>query len=181
MACIQLASWVVILGAVAIGSSQAGLRAPPPRPVIETCFVPGPTDCAELIANEIDRSRATLDMQAYNFTEPHIAAALIRAEARGVHVRVVLDKRAPTERGGKADAVASAGIPVYIDVQPRIAHNKIILLDGTSVIGGSFNYTESADRFNAENVTIIHDPDTACAFEANFAHRLALSEPYVRE
>ena len=41
-----------------------------------------------------------------------------------------------------------------------------------------FFYTESADRFNAENVTIIRDASTARAFEANFASRLAVSEPY---
>ena len=43
-------------------------------------------------------------------------------------------------------------MPSWIDSLPRIAHNKAIVVDGHLVIGGSYNYTASAEHRNAENV-----------------------------
>jgi phosphatidylserine/phosphatidylglycerophosphate/cardiolipin synthase-like enzyme len=46
------------------------------------------------------------------------------------------------------------------------------------VIGGSFNYTEEADKKNAENATFITSPVVAKWYEQDFAYRKTLSTPY---
>jgi phospholipase D len=56
-------------------------------------------------------------------------------------------------RSGSAAALASAGVPVWIDSPSGIAHNKFMIVDDDLVIGGSFNYTAAARARNAENVT----------------------------
>ena len=132
------------------------------------CFVPGPVDCAGVAAAEIAKAQRTIDMQSYNFTEPQIAQALIDAHARGVTVRLISDKSGPKERGGKAEVVAMAGIPVWIDYVPRIAHNKVMVIDGGTVLTGSFNWTVSADRNNAENLLVLREAALAAVYEANF-------------
>ena len=38
------------------------------------------------------------------------------------------------------------GIPVWIANKPAMAHNKIMIIDGTEVITGSFNFTDSAQK-----------------------------------
>ncbi|XVN43650.1 MAG: phospholipase D-like domain-containing protein [Candidatus Rickettsia vulgarisii] len=38
---------------------------------------------------------------------------------------------------------------------PGIAHNKIMIIDKSKVITGSFNFINSADKRNAENVLLI--------------------------
>ena len=53
------------------------------------------------------------------------------------------------------------GIPVWIDTRPAIAHNKILIIDGTEVITGSFNFTDSAQNRNAENLVFISDDKVA--------------------
>jgi phosphatidylserine/phosphatidylglycerophosphate/cardiolipin synthase-like enzyme len=146
------------------------------QPATQVCFVPGPVDCALQAVAQIDLAQHTLDMQSYNFTEPHIAAALIQAHARGVTVRLISDKTGPSEKGGQTEAVAKAGIPVWIDYEPRIAHNKVMVIDGVTVLTGSFNWTTSADQHNAENLLVLHDAQLAAQYEANFASRLADSE-----
>ena len=140
------------------------------------CFVPGPDDCAMVAAAEIEKATKTVDMQAYQYTEPHIAQAILAARARGVTVRLVVDKTAVNERNGETQPMVSAGIPVWVDYHPHIAHNKVIVLDGSEVIGGSFNYSTNADLHNAENMTIFRDPAFAAAYERNFESRLAASE-----
>jgi hypothetical protein len=43
---------------------------------IKVCFVPGPQDCAFVAADAIAAARRSIDVQAYNFTEPQITQAL---------------------------------------------------------------------------------------------------------
>ena len=44
-----------------------------------------------------------------------------------------------------------------IDAEHAIAHNKVMIIDGETVITGSFNFTKAAEENNAENLLIIHD------------------------
>jgi phosphatidylserine/phosphatidylglycerophosphate/cardiolipin synthase-like enzyme len=144
---------------------------------ITVCFVPGPKDCASVVAAEIAKAQQSIDMQAYGFTEPQIAQALLDAHDRGVKIRLISDKTGPHEKGGKVEVLAVAGIPVWIDYVPRIAHNKVIIIDGNTALTGSLNWTVSANRRNAENLLVVRDPVLAQAFEANFESRLQMSEP----
>lgn len=141
------------------------------------CFTPG-EDCEALIVAEIARARTSIELQAYSFTAPEIAKAIVAAKARGVHVMAIVDKSQRTERYTGATFLANAGIPVLVDEKPAIAHNKVIVIDGAVTIGGSFNYTRSAQERNAENVTITYDPRVAAAFSANIGRRAAVSVPY---
>jgi phosphatidylserine/phosphatidylglycerophosphate/cardiolipin synthase-like enzyme len=55
-----------------------------------------------------------------------------------------------------------------IDSKHQIAYNKIILIDGRTVITGSFNFTTNAEKSNAENLLIIHDrPDLYQLYQSN--------------
>lgn len=168
-----------------------GRAHPPDMPIAEfaalgrgaVCFTTGRgstagSDCAALAVHEIDRARREILVQAYSFTEPHIITALIAAANRGVHVMLLVDKSAPRLRGEGVDACARAGIAVAVDDRPRIAHNKVMVIDGTTVLTGSFNWSKSAETANAENLLVIHAPALAAAYAANFTRRLKVSEPY---
>ncbi len=47
------------------------------------------------------------------------------------------------------------GVRVLIDDHHKTANNKIILIDSSTVITGSFNFTKAAEEKNAENILII--------------------------
>jgi phosphatidylserine/phosphatidylglycerophosphate/cardiolipin synthase-like enzyme len=96
-------------------------------------------------------------VQAYSFTSASIAKALLEAHERGVQVQVILDKSQGTEKYSSADFLANQGVPTMIDANHAIAHNKIIIIDGETVITGSFNFTKAAQEKNAEKVLIIRD------------------------
>jgi len=158
-------------GIVAVGDLGPG----------EVCFTTGNhstegADCAALIVREIDAASASLLVQAYNFTERRIIAAIIAAYRRGVPVTVIVDKTSMRQRGEGVTAVRAAGIPVFVDRKPRIAHNKVIVIDGTTVITGSFNFSARAECCNAENLLIVRSPALAAAYAANFARRRSVSE-----
>ena len=75
-------------------------------------------------------------VQAYSFTSAPIAKALVDAHKRGVDVRVILDKSQRTEKYSSADFVAHAGILTLIDAKHAIAHNKVMVIDGETVLTG---------------------------------------------
>ena len=47
-------------------------------------------------------------------------------------------------------------------------HHKVIVIDGQTVIFGSFNFTRNAAEDNDENVLIIDDPSVAALFLDEF-------------
>jgi phosphatidylserine/phosphatidylglycerophosphate/cardiolipin synthase-like enzyme len=135
--------------------------------------------CTAAIVREIGLAQTTLKVQAYYFTSANIAKAVVDAARRGVEVTVLLDKSQQSQRYSSATFLRNAGIQVFIDSQHPIAHNKIILIDGRTIITGSFNYTKAAEEANAENLLIIHDKlDLYTAYDQNFTHHLEHSAEY---
>jgi phospholipase D len=157
----------------------AAAEGPAPVTTAEVCFTLGAADCGAFAVAAIERARRSLLVHAYNFTEPRIVAAVIAAHRRGVAVAVIVDKITAHQRGEGVDAVADAGIPTYVDRHPRIAHNKVMVIDGEIVLTGSFNWSVNAERYNAENLLEIRSHALAAYYAENFARRRAVSEAYV--
>jgi phosphatidylserine/phosphatidylglycerophosphate/cardiolipin synthase-like enzyme len=131
--------------------------------------------CTDAVVSAIDQARKNVLVQAYSFTSAPIAQALVNAKRRGVDVQVILDKSQRSERYSGATYLANEGIPVSIDSDHRIAHNKVMIIDGQTVITGSFNFTKSAESGNAENVLLIlHAPELASKYAENWKLHLAV-------
>ena len=124
--------------------------------------------CTEAIVKEIGKSRTSILVQAYSFTSASIAQALVEAQKHGVKIEVILDKSNVTDKYSAAVFLLHAGIPTRIDAAHAIAHNKIIVIDGETVITGSFNFTKAAEEKNAENLLIISDKSLAEKYIANW-------------
>ncbi len=59
-----------------------------------------------------------------------------------------------------------------MDGEHAIAHNKVIVVDGETVVTGSYNFTQQAERRNAENLLVLHDAALAGKYGGNWeAHR----------
>jgi phosphatidylserine/phosphatidylglycerophosphate/cardiolipin synthase-like enzyme len=102
----------------------------------------------------------------------------VDAHKRGVRVEVILDKSQRTEKYSAADFLAHAGIPTRIDAQHRIAHNKVMVIDGAVVITGSFNFTKGAEHENAENLLVIQSRDLAAQYTWNWEAHAAHADAY---
>jgi phosphatidylserine/phosphatidylglycerophosphate/cardiolipin synthase-like enzyme len=105
--------------------------------------------------------------------------ALLDAHKRGVQVQVILDKSQRSEKYSSADFLANQGVPTMIDANHAIAHNKVMIIDGETLITGSFNFTKAAQTQNAENLLIILDPALAAMYTQNWEVHRQYSQPYV--
>jgi phosphatidylserine/phosphatidylglycerophosphate/cardiolipin synthase-like enzyme len=111
-------------------------------------------------------------VQAYSFTSAPITHALLKAHRRGIKVEVILDKSQKNQKYSSFTFLTNTGIPTYIDAEHTIAHNKIILIDRSVVITGSFNFTKAAEEKNAENLLIIRSKELTRLYLDNwFRHR----------
>jgi phosphatidylserine/phosphatidylglycerophosphate/cardiolipin synthase-like enzyme len=135
-------------------------------------------NCTEAIVKEINAARSEILVQAYSFTSAPIAKALVDAHKRRVKVEAVLDKSQRREKYTSATFLANMGIPTYIDDRHAIAHNKIIVIDGKTVITGSFNFTKAAEEKNAENLLIISSKELAKIYINNWMKHKEHSEVY---
>jgi phosphatidylserine/phosphatidylglycerophosphate/cardiolipin synthase-like enzyme len=144
---------------------------------VEVYFSPK-SGCTDAIVRELSAAKSTVLVQAYSFTSARIAKALLDAHKRGVKVQVILDKSQRTEKYSEADFLVNAGIPMFIDAQHAIAHNKIMVIDGATVITGSFNFTRAAEENNAENLLVIRDKAIAEKYANNWKAHAGHSEPY---
>ena len=134
--------------------------------------------CTDAVVRELSEAKKEILVQAYSFTSTPIAKALIEAQKRGVKCRVILDKSQRTEKYSEADFLIHEGIETWIDFIPKIAHNKIIIIDRKTVITGSFNFTKAAEKWNAENLLVIDNKRLAKDYAENWQKRLELSMPY---
>jgi phosphatidylserine/phosphatidylglycerophosphate/cardiolipin synthase-like enzyme len=156
---------VVLCGPAAQGIDVDIGRVPP----LEVYFSPHDGATAAIV-RELDRARVEILVQAYSFTSAPIAESLLKAHKRGIKVAVILDKSQKTQKYSSATFLAHARIPTYIDAEHAIAHNKIILIDRSVVITGSFNFTKAAEERNAENLLIIRSKDLVKPYLDNWQH-----------
>ena len=164
----------LIMAAYGFGRYQAPSLGNPP---VQVYFSPN-GGCSDAIIKQIDNSKSEILVQAYSFTSTTIAKALIEAHKRGVKVEAILDKSQKTQKYSGATFLANSRIPTFIDSAHAIAHNKIMIIDGKTVITGSFNFTKAAESKNAENLLIIQSPELAKLYTENWRHHREHSEPY---
>jgi phosphatidylserine/phosphatidylglycerophosphate/cardiolipin synthase-like enzyme len=134
--------------------------------------------CTDAIIRELNKAKSTVLVQAYSFTSAPIAKTLLNAHKRRVKVEVILDKSQRTQKYSSATFLFNTGITTKIDVEHAIAHNKVMIIDGETVITGSFNFTTAAENKNAENLLIIHDKKLASFYIKNWQEHDRHSEVY---
>jgi phosphatidylserine/phosphatidylglycerophosphate/cardiolipin synthase-like enzyme len=140
---------------------------------VQVAFTPGdPVD--EILVGVIGQARQQVLVQAFSFTHQRIARALVDAHRRGVRVEVLADDRQDRQLDGSVLAeLVRNGVTVWLDPRQSSAHNKVLIVDaGTPaavLVTGSYNFTWSAQRRNAENILVMRgNPDLAAAFVANW-------------
>ncbi len=128
---------------------------------------------ASCIANEPFRGQS-----AGNPAETAVFAVNRGSWATSVSIIVGMRQSRRGEKYTSADFVAHAGIPTLIDSKHAIAHSKVMVIDGATVITGSFNFTKAAEEKNAENLLVIRSTELAKQYTANWRKHADHSEQY---
>ena len=108
------------------------------------------------IIQAIDGARKSIDIALLSFTDDQLGTTVVRAARRGVTVRIILGVDQDKVFGGEYEKLVSTGIPVVVVGPPGLFHHKFAVIDGTLVITGSYDWSDTADKENYENVVFIY-------------------------
>ena len=138
-----------------------------------------PSNCTSKICKalktEIDNAKSTIDMAVYDLSNmPEIVDSLVRAEKRGVKIRVATDNDNLKNSSETVKNIEKFTKDIFYDSQPakdanRLMHNKFFVFDNKKVWTGSANITNTGlSGFNANNALLINSEQIAKIYANEF-------------
>jgi phosphatidylserine/phosphatidylglycerophosphate/cardiolipin synthase-like enzyme len=135
--------------------------------LLEIYFSPDDGTASRLV-HLIEESQESVYFMAYAFTSDDIAQVMLDRAQAGVTVAGVIDESQASNQGGEYEGLQSEGLDVRLDGNLGRMHHKVILIDGQTVVTGSYNFSASAETNNDENTLVIHNPLIAAQYMAEF-------------
>lgn len=106
----------------------------------------------------------TIDFAMFTFTgSSAIDDAMAVLAGAGRTVRGIIDRRQGREDWAASGFLQEAGVDVRVPVKQeksgiRKLHHKLAVIGGSTVVGGSFNYSEPATLYNDEALLVLGSP-----------------------
>lgn len=126
------------------------------------------------ILETVDGAQQEICFLSFSFTSDALGDLLLQKAEAGVRVQGVFDEgQVHSNRGSEYGRLRAAGLNVRLDGNPGLMHHKVIVIDGETVITGSYNFSASAEKRNDENLLILHHPALAVAYQAECEQLLA--------
>jgi len=153
-----------------------GLGAPISALPAEVHFTPDGGIRRHLL-DAIQDSRQRIDVAVFHITSTELARALTSAKTRGVRIRILTDHEKARLDGPAMRIFRAAGLSVRVlgVREQSLMHHKFAIFDDRLVATGSYNWTQSAERANYENLILLDDPKVVARFTEEFQRLWRLS------
>jgi cardiolipin synthase len=99
----------------------------------------------------IAKAKSHIRIAMMVWTEPELEKAIIQAHKRGVFVEILLSDKKNT----LAKNLENAGVLVKVNPNLNFLHNKMLLIDESTLVNGSANWSKSAFSRNDESFFVI--------------------------
>lgn len=132
---------------------------------VENYFSPVDDVMDKLVAY-INGAQKSIRFIAFTYTDHRLSDAMIARAKAGVKVEGVIENRGASN--GALVPLVCAKLPVKVDGNKYTMHHKVIIIDDSTVITGSFNFTNTADTANDDNILVIHSPAIAALYNQEF-------------
>jgi phosphatidylserine/phosphatidylglycerophosphate/cardiolipin synthase-like enzyme len=116
----------------------------------------------------LENARRNIRFMAFSFTQPDIGNAMLERIQSGITVEGVFEAVGSDSEYSEMMHLHCNGGAMRRDGNPGFLHHKVIIIDNRIVITGSFNFSDSANTRNNENVLIIDNADIAKLYLAEF-------------
>ena len=134
--------------------------------IIEQYFCPQ-DNCEEHAIATLKKAKHEIVFMTFSFTADAIGDTLLQANNHGVVVRGVFEKR-QNDQWSEHIKLKENGIAVITDNNKYTMHNKVFIIDNTTVITGSYNPTKNANTKNDENMLVITNKEIALQYREEF-------------
>jgi len=135
---------------------------------IDVYFAPDDNVQASFV-DLVNNAKDSIYFLAFSFTADSIGEAVRDRAKAGVKVSGVMeDEQVNSNVGTEFDPFKQAGLDVLRDGNEGQMHHKVMIIDKSIVIFGSYNFTNSAETRNDENMLVIYNKHVAAQFFAEF-------------
>jgi phosphatidylserine/phosphatidylglycerophosphate/cardiolipin synthase-like enzyme len=119
----------------------------------------------ELLGN----AERSIYFMAFSFTSDEIGKLMRTQSEHGVTVSGVMEEeQVKSNIGTEFDPFKQAKLDVWMDGNAGLMHHKVMIIDESIVVMGSYNFTNSAETRNDENLLVIYNEEIAAQFMAEF-------------
>jgi phosphatidylserine/phosphatidylglycerophosphate/cardiolipin synthase-like enzyme len=121
------------------------------------------------LAPLLNSAQKSIYFLAYSFTSNDLGAIVRQKHEAGLTIEGVMDEeQVSSNQGTEYDPFLQAGVLVRLDGNPGLMHHKVFIVDGKIVAFGSYNFSQSAEVSNDENLIIIYNEAIAQQFLQEF-------------
>jgi phosphatidylserine/phosphatidylglycerophosphate/cardiolipin synthase-like enzyme len=142
---------------------------------VENYFTPA-DNATDAINTRLKQAKTSIHFMAFSFTEDTTGQVLLDRAKAGVEVRGVFENTGSDTSFSEFGRLQKAKFDVMQDGNPYLMHHKIFIIDGQTVVVGSFNFSDNAQNQNDENLIIVDSPALAKLFEAEFLRVYATAQ-----
>lgn len=121
-----------------------------------------------IILKRLKKAKNSIHFMAFSFTSDPIGEVIIQKHRQGVLVKGLFEKRGARSSHSEFTKMKIEGLSVKTDKNRYAMHHKVIIIDGETVITGSYNFSKGANNRNDENILIIQNKDIAAKYVNEF-------------
>ena len=121
----------------------------------------------EAVKETVAQAQQRLSFMTFSFTDKEIAGIMVDKKNQGVRVEGVFDQCLGYGRYSMYHTLKQNKIYTRMDGNEALLHHKVILVDDT-VITGSYNFSNNADRSNNENMLIIENSYVSAMYKKEY-------------
>jgi len=117
----------------------------------------------------LESAQKSIFFLAYSFTSNELGDIVREKAKAGLTIAGVMDdEQVKSNQGTEFDPFRQADLDVRIDGIEGLMHHKVFIIDEKIVAFGSYNFSQSAEERNDENLIIIYNPVIAHQFVLEF-------------
>ncbi|OMJ94558.1 hypothetical protein SteCoe_2200 [Stentor coeruleus] len=140
----------------------------PKKRLREAFFFPCPESEKKLVKH-LGTAQKTMLICVFALTNDTLANAIRDAKNRGVQIKMIFDDEMMRMPGSDVKKLHDEGYEVRVDLDPKAhMHHKFVIIDESTVITGSYNWTRQASNKNHENVVVFEDEEIAKKYIEEF-------------
>ncbi len=117
----------------------------------------------------LNNAEDSVYFMAFSFTSDELGGAIRKLSENGIRVSGVMeDEQIKSNIGTEFDPFKQAKLDVLRDGNSGLMHHKVMIIDESIVVMGSYNFTNNAETKNDENLLVIYNKEIAAQFLAEF-------------
>lgn len=140
----------------------------PKKRLREAFFFPS-SESEKKLVKHLGRAQKTMLICVFALTNDTLANAIRDAKNRGVQIKMIFDDEMMRMPGSDVKKLHDEGYEVRVDLDPKAhMHHKFVIIDESTVITGSYNWTRQASNKNHENVVVFEDDEISKKYIEEF-------------